>query len=69
MNYTNHIVIDEEEINDIINNSFFGDHELFSIYHVINDDIESAIKDTFFKVKEIIDKHGGIFLKICKSKK
>ena len=69
MEYAKYIVTDKEEIRDIINISFIGDDDLFNTYHLINNDIESAIEDTFFKIKEIIDVYGGCFYKICRFNK
>ncbi len=62
--YTHTQIIDPEEIRAVIHETFSEDHNLFKTYHVINDNEDLAINDTFIKVQEMINNYSAEFYKI-----
>ena len=59
----------KEEIKKTIKETFEGDDELFETFHIISNDVESAIEDTFSKVAEMVEAYGAFFYKLSKEKK
>jgi hypothetical protein len=45
---------DKDEIEKIVKNTFMDDNALFETYHVINNDVEGAIRNTISKILESI---------------
>ena len=52
---------DKVKIRQIIFETFNGDQDLFDKFHFINNDIDAAIENTFFKIQELIDNYGSEF--------
>jgi ribosomal protein S18 acetylase RimI-like enzyme len=59
----------KEEIKKILRETFDGDIELYERFHFINNDMESALADTFSKIEEVIDSYNALFFRLSEGDK